>query len=136
MSLFQDIPYNLEAYKRFLRLIGNLSLDLEAATSIIRAKFFFIWNNIIKAGEDHNHEEVILYAIDIIFNLVNFHEIEAKNIAYKISETDCLWKIIYLMQKYSLNTDIVKSGLDAVEKILILDVNRVRALDYGILKCL
>ena len=40
------------------------------------------------------------------------------------------------MQKYSLNTDIVKSGLDAVEKILILDVNRVRALDYGILKCL
>ena len=40
------------------------------------------------------------------------------------------------MQKYILNTGIVKSGLDAIEKILVLDINRESALNLGILKCL
>lgn len=113
-----------------------MSTNLESATLIVRADFLKVWSACLAQAEARNHDHIIKYAFDILFNLLNFNEIEAKNIAYKCYEAGCSQKIISYMHKNALNSDIIISGLDALEKLFILDVARVQSLDCGVLACL
>ena len=136
ISVAKEIDYFEPAFKQFLRLIGNMSLNLESATMIVKADFLKVWSNIIAKADHLHHDHIIKLAFDILFNLLNFHEIEAKNIAYRAHEAFCCVKIITYLLKNTLNTNLVISGLDALEKLFILDVNRTQAIQYGVTMCL
>ena len=131
-----SLLYQYSAYKQFLRLIGNISLSAEAANSITKTPFLYLWGNILKQAEAQKHEDIIKYCFDIIFNLLNYPEIEAKPIAYRTEEAGCIPKTIQILQRNCLVTLVSESGLDCLEKMLIIDVAIKKALENGLLKSL
>lgn len=136
IKLATTLLYEYAPTKQFLRLVGNLSLSVEAASSIVRTQFLYLWGNILKEADAHRHEDIMKYCFDILFNLLNYPEVEAKPIAYKLNEAGCTASTIAFLQQNSLVTSIVEAGLDVLEKLLIVDVTVKQAIQSDILKCL
>lgn len=95
-----------------------------------------LWCNILHNADKNKEEDIVKYCFDIVYNLMNYHEMEARVIGNKINGVGTANKIVSYLQRNCLATTIVESGLDALEKMFIVDTHRKEAINSNIPKCL
>lgn len=71
-----------------------------------------------------------------MYNLLNYPEVEAKSIAYRVVEAGCVGRLVGCLRRNCIGVGIVEAGLDAVEKMMVVEVGVRQAVDNGLLLCM